>query len=73
MIDPDVYQPVPGLFTGITKLDVKFDAKIKVKGKTIGITQTTKCPKSKKWNFTFQNVLLGGGKIDNKTSVNCRS
>ena len=62
VIDPDVYQPAPGLFTGITKLEVKFKATAKVKGKTIGIVQTTKCPKSKKWNFTFQNVLLGGGR-----------
>lgn len=72
VIDPDVYQPVTGLFTGITKLEVKFKASTKVDGKTIGITQTTKCPKSKKWNFTFQNVLLGGGKIDNKASIPCK-
>lgn len=73
VIPPEVYQPAPGLFTGITKLDVKFKATSKSKGKTIGIVQTTKCPKSKKYNFVFQNVLLGGGKIDNKTSVACRS
>jgi hypothetical protein len=73
VIDPDVYQPVPGLFTGITKLEVKFNAKAKVKGKTIGAVQTTKCPKNKKWGFTFQNVLLGGGKINNKTSISCKA
>ena len=73
VIDPDVYQPVPGLFTGITKLEVKFTGKTKVKGKTRGSVESTKCPSSKKWNFVFQNVLLGGGKIDNKTSIACKS
>lgn len=72
VIDPDVYQPVPGLFTGITKLDVKFKASVKYKGKKYGAVQTTDCPKSKKWGFTFQNVLLGGGKIDNKASIACK-
>jgi len=71
-IDPDVYQPAPNFYTGITKLEVKFNAKAKIKGKTRGAVETTKCPKSKKWNFTFQNILLGGGKIDNKTSIACR-
>lgn len=73
VIDPDVYQPVTGLFTGITKLEVKFKASATVKGKKIGIIQTTKCPKSKKWNFKLQNVLLGGGNIDNEKSVACKS
>jgi hypothetical protein len=72
VIDPDVYQPAPGLFTGITKLEVKFGASAKVKGKKIGIIQSTSCPKSKKWNFGFQNVLLGGTKINNKTSFPCK-
>jgi hypothetical protein len=72
VIDADVYQPVPGLFTGITKLEVKFTGKTKVKGKTIGAMSSVKCPKGKKWNFTFQNVLLGGGKINNKTSIACK-
>ena len=72
VIDPDVYQPVPGLYTGITKLEVKFKASSTSKGKKIGIIQTTKCPKSKKWGFTFQNKLLGGGTINNKASIACR-
>ena len=67
-----MYQPVPGLFTGITKLEVKFTGRTKVKGKTIGTVSSVGCPKSKKWNFTFQNVLLGGGKINNKTSIACK-
>jgi len=73
VIDPDVYQPVTGLFTGITKLEVKFTGRAKVDGKTIGAVSSVKCPKSKKWDFTFQNVLLGGGKINNKTSIACKS
>jgi hypothetical protein len=72
VIDPDVYQPAPGLYTGITKLEVKFKASVKYKGKKFGAVQTTKCPKNKKWDFTFQNVLLGGGKIDNKASIACK-
>ncbi len=72
VIDADVYQPVTGLFTGITKLEVKFKKTARVKKKKIGIVQTTSCPKNKKWGFTFQNVLLGGGKINNKTSIKCK-
>jgi hypothetical protein len=72
VIDPDVYQPVTGLFTGITKLEVKFTGRAKVDGKTIGAVSSVKCPKSKKWDFGFQNVLLGGGKINNKTSIACK-
>lgn len=72
VIDPDVYQPVTGLFTGITKLNVKFKASATVKGKKRGIVESVKCPKNKKWGFTFQNVLLGGGKINNKTSIACK-
>jgi hypothetical protein len=72
VIDPDVYQPVPGFFTGITKLQVKFKASATVKGKKIGITQSTSCPKSKKWKFGFQNVLLGGGKINNSDTISCK-
>ena len=35
VIDPDVYQPVTGLFTGITKLEVKFKAVDQVQGQEV--------------------------------------
>jgi len=73
VIDPDVYQPAPGLFTGITKLEVKFKASAKVNGKTRGIVESSSCPKSKKWAFALQNKLLGGGTINNKTTASCKS
>ena len=72
VIPPEVYQPAPGLYTGITKLSLKLKASAKSKGKTIGIVQTTKCPKNKKWGFALKNVLLGGGSINNTASVGCK-
>lgn len=73
VIDADVYQPIPNFFTGITKLEVKLNAKTKIKGKTRGLVETTSCPKSKKWDFGLQNIMLGGGKINKKTSISCKS
>jgi hypothetical protein len=72
VIDPDVQQPVPGFYTGITKLQLNLKGSASVKGKKIGIAQTTSCPKSKKWKFALQNVMLGGGKINNSDTVSCK-
>ncbi len=48
VIDPDVYQPVTGLFTGITKLEVKFTGRAKVKGKTIGaVSRAPSAPRAR--------------------------
>ena len=68
-IPPQIQEPFPGLPTGITLLEVKFGGKIKVKGKNVGILDTTGC-KNKKWKFTETNVYRDGKKSDSDT-VKC--
>jgi hypothetical protein len=72
VIDPDVQQPAPGFFTGITKLQFKLKASAKVNGKKIGIVQTTSCPKSKKWKFSLASKLLGGTTLNSTATVACK-
>lgn len=74
VIPPEVGEPAPGFLTGITKLQVKFKAKAKIKvhGKkrTIGILQTTGCSGGK-WKFGFANKVRGGGTVKASDTVKC--
>ncbi len=69
-IPPQIQEPFPGLATGITLLKVNFRGTVRVKGKKIGILQTTGC-KAGKWKFTETNVYRDGRKSDTDT-VNCK-
>jgi len=68
----DTVQRPGGIFTGIRVLDFKFNGKTKVKGKTIGVAQSTGCSGGK-WTLKVQNTYRVGGKGKAATdSVKCR-
>jgi len=69
-IPPQIQEPFPGLPTGITLLEVNFKGTTKVKGKRIGILETTGC-KNGRWKFTFVNIYRDGKNSDTDT-VNCK-
>ena len=72
VIDPDVYQPVPGLFTGITKLEVKFTAWPR-SGQDDRRRVERQVPQEQEVELHVPERAPGRGKIDNKTSIACKS
>jgi hypothetical protein len=71
VIPKEVGEPAPGFLTGITKLQVKFNAKAKTSKRTIGAVETTGCTGGK-WKFTFENIIRGGGKVKATDTVSCK-
>lgn len=69
-IPKTVQEPVPGVATGIELLQVKFNGRTRVKGKRIGILQTTGCS-NRRWKLTFTNIFRSG-RQSNSDTVRCR-
>ena len=71
-VDKVVQEPVTGFPTGISVLDFKFsNATAKVKGKTIGIAQSTGCSGGS-WTFKVQNTYRDGKGTPATDKVKCK-
>jgi hypothetical protein len=69
-IPTNIQEPVTGVPTGIRTLNFTLNGKVKVKGKTRGVVESSAC-QGGKWTATITNVLRTGTLTD-KPSVNCR-
>ena len=69
-IPPTVQEPVPGVASGIERLQFKLNGKAPIKGKSTAIVQTTGCF-AKEFKLNFTNVFRGGAKKTSTDSVKC--
>lgn len=70
VIPPTVQEPVPGVVTGIERLQFKLNATARIKGKRTGIVATNDCSGGK-WILAFTNVFRGGARDTNTDTVRC--
>ena len=71
-IPPTVQEPVPGVATGIELLQFKLNGTTRIKGKRIGVIQTTACPRGGQWKLAFTNVFRGGARKTSRDNAACR-
>jgi cytoskeletal protein CcmA (bactofilin family) len=69
-IPTNIQEPVTGVPTGIRTLNFTLNGKVKVKGKTRGVVESSACSGGK-WTGTITNVLRTGTLTD-KPSATCR-
>jgi hypothetical protein len=71
-IPPTVQEPVPGVVTGIERLQFKLVGTARIKGKRTGIVQTEACPSGGQWRLNFTNVFRDGVRKTSKDNAACR-